>query len=83
MQFKDNVVILQVTASWCPSCKLQAQQIKSIYEKYTGDGLVIISLDIQPERSSLQDLKNFKTNLVESGILGFIQNLSINMEYVL
>ena len=70
-QFKDKVVILQAMASWCPSCKLQASQIKPVYEKYVGDGLVVISLDIQPERSSLQDLKNFKTNFGGDWYFGF------------
>ncbi|MFQ5531777.1 MAG: TlpA family protein disulfide reductase [Candidatus Nanoarchaeia archaeon] len=59
-QFKGNVVVLQAMASWCPSCKLQAQQIKPLYEKYKYSGLEVISLDIQPERSNLDDLKEFK-----------------------
>lgn len=70
-QFKGNIVILQAMASWCPSCKLQAQQIKPIYEKYKDEGLVVISLDIQPERSSLEDLKNFKTNFGANWYFGF------------
>lgn len=70
-QFKGKVVILQSMASWCPSCKLQASQIKPIYEKYKDNGLVVISLDIQPERSSLQDLKNFKTNFGGDWYFGF------------
>jgi len=65
------VVILQAMASWCPSCKLQVQQIKPIYEKYANDGLIVISLDIQPEYSSLQDLKNFKTNFNADWYFGF------------
>ncbi|MEM3074939.1 MAG: TlpA disulfide reductase family protein [Candidatus Pacearchaeota archaeon] len=70
-QFKGKVVILQAMTSWCPSCKLQVQQIKPIYEKYVDDGLVVISLDIQPERSSLQDLKNFKTKFGGEWYFGF------------
>jgi len=70
-QFKGKVVILQAMASWCPSCKLQAQQIKPVYEKYTDEDLVVISLDIQPERSSLQDLKDFKTNFGGNWYFGF------------
>jgi len=70
-QFKDKVVILQTMASWCPSCKLQAQQIKPVYEKYYNTGLVVISLDIQPERSSLQDLKYFKANFGGDWYFGF------------
>ncbi|MBI2107085.1 TlpA family protein disulfide reductase [Candidatus Woesearchaeota archaeon] len=70
-QFKGKVVILQAMASWCPSCKLQAQQIKPLYEKYANDGLIVISLDIQPERSSLQELKNFKANFGGDWYFGF------------
>ncbi len=70
-QFKGKVVILQAMASWCPSCKLQASQIKPVYEKYTDDGLIVISLDIQPERSSLLDLKDFKTNFGGNWYFGF------------
>jgi len=70
-QFKGKIIILQAMASWCPSCKLQVQQIKPVYEKYADSGLVVISLDIQPERSSLQDLKNFKTNFGGDWYFGF------------
>lgn len=70
-QFKGKVVILQAMASWCPSCKLQAQQIKPIYEKYKNKGLVIISLDIQPERSTLESLKNFKQTYGGDWYFGF------------
>jgi len=70
-QFKGKVVILQAMASWCPSCKLQAQQIKPLYEKYANDGLIVISLDIQPERSSLQELNNFKANFGGDWYFGF------------
>lgn len=70
-QFKGKVIILQAMASQCPSCKLEAQQIKPVYEKYVSSGLIVISLDIQPERSSLQDLKNFKTNFSGDWYFGF------------
>ncbi len=70
-QFKGKVVILQAMASWCPSCKLQAQQIKPVYDKFAGNGLVVISLDIQSERSSLQDLRNFKNNFGGDWYFGF------------
>jgi len=70
-QFKGKIVILQAMASWCPSCKLQASQIKPVYDKFAGNGLVVISLDIQPERSSLQDLRNFKNNFGGDLYFGF------------
>lgn len=70
-QFKGKVVYLQAMASWCPSCKLQAGQIKPIYEKYKDKGLVIISLDIQPERSSLEELKKFKETFGGDWYFGF------------
>jgi len=70
-QFKGNVVILQAMASWCSSCKLQAIRIKPVYDKYKNDGLVVISMDIQPERSSLDSLKKFKATYGGDWYFGF------------
>lgn len=70
-QFRGKPVILQAMASWCPSCKLQSQQIKPVYEKYKDKGLVVISLDIQPERSTLEELKNFKQTYGGDWYFGF------------
>ena len=74
-QFKGDVVILQAMASWCPSCKLQAHQIKPVYEQNKGKGLTVISLDIQPERSSLSDLKGFKEKYGGDWDFGFYPQL--------
>ncbi len=55
--FKGKIIVLQAMASWCPSCKLQAQQLKSIANR---EDVVILSFDVQPERSKQEDLKKFK-----------------------
>jgi thiol-disulfide isomerase/thioredoxin len=39
-----KVVILQVLGSWCPNCLDETVFFKQIYEKYSGEGLMIIAL---------------------------------------
>ncbi|MCH8741766.1 TlpA family protein disulfide reductase [Patescibacteria group bacterium] len=59
-QFRGRVVILQAMAAWCPSCKLQAGEVKKVFQEFQEKGLVVMSFDIQPERSTPADLLRFQ-----------------------
>lgn len=51
--FKGKVVLVETMAQWCPSCKKQQQQVKSLHEKLGMPAdLVSIALDIDPNESA-------------------------------
>jgi peroxiredoxin len=45
-------VFLVFVTTWCPSCKAELPQLKSIYEKYKNKGLIMFNIDIEepPEK---------------------------------
>jgi thiol-disulfide isomerase/thioredoxin len=51
--FKGKVVLVETMAQWCPSCKKQQQQVKTLHEKLGMPAdLVSIVLDIDPNESA-------------------------------
>lgn len=44
--YKGKVVMLEFFASWCPPCQMSAPDVKSIYEKYRGRGLVVLAVSL-------------------------------------
>ena len=54
--FKGKPLILQGFASWCPSCKFQAQEIDKALETL-GDDVQVVSLDIW-EGETADDVKS-------------------------
>lgn len=52
-QFRDKVVIVNVTGSWCPNCHDEAPFLAELYRKYHAQGLEIVALDFEePEQRS-------------------------------
>lgn len=50
-RFKDKVVIVNVTGSWCPNCHDEAPYLQELYRKYHKQGLEIVALDFEePEQ---------------------------------
>ena len=50
-QFKDKVVIVSITGSWCPNCHDEAPFLVELYRKYHAQGLEIVALDFEePEQ---------------------------------
>ena len=50
-KFKNKVVIVNVTGSWCPNCHDEAPFLAELYRKYHADGLEIVALDFEePEQ---------------------------------
>lgn len=60
--FTGKVVLVETMAQWCPSCKKQQQEIKSLLEHLGMPAdLVIIALDIDPNENS-ETLKTYASN---------------------
>jgi thiol-disulfide isomerase/thioredoxin len=46
-RFRDKVVIVNVTGSWCPNCNDEAPYLEELYRKYRALGLEIVALDFE------------------------------------
>lgn len=62
--FKEKVVLVEMMAVWCSTCKQQQEQIKALHEQMgMPDDLVTVSLDIDPN----EDLDTVKSYLETTG----------------
>jgi len=62
--FKGKVVLVEMMAQWCPTCKQQQAEIKSLHEKLgMPPDLVTVSLDIDPN----EDAATLKTYTANNG----------------
>lgn len=43
-QTKNKVIIIQIMGTWCPNCMDETRYYKQLYEKYSAQGLQIISI---------------------------------------
>lgn len=46
-------------AAWCTSCKQEEHNLKQVHDTF-GDEVRLISIDMDPDRDSMQDLQEFK-----------------------
>lgn len=46
-KFRNKVVILQVTGSWCPNCMDESRFYGDLYRKYNDQGLEIVGLSFE------------------------------------
>jgi len=57
--FKGKVVLVEMMAVWCSTCKQQQDQMKALHEQMgMPDDLVIVSLDIDPNEN-LDTVKSY------------------------
>jgi thiol-disulfide isomerase/thioredoxin len=43
-RFKDKVVVVSLTGSWCPNCHEETPYLQTLYDKYKQDGLEVVAL---------------------------------------
>ncbi len=51
-EYRGKVVVLDFWASWCVPCRRSFPWLNSMSEKYSGDGLVIVGVNLDRERAS-------------------------------
>jgi len=54
---RGKVVILDFMATWCQPCKNQISNLKTIYSEYSGQGVEIVSLNVDLQASNQELLK--------------------------
>ena len=72
-QFKDKVVLVNITGSWCPNCHDEAPYLEELYRKYHPQGLEIVALDFE-EPDQKQTLARLHA---------FLQKYAITYTYLL
>ncbi|RME47272.1 MAG: TlpA family protein disulfide reductase [Chloroflexi bacterium] len=45
--WKGHTVLLNFWATWCTWCKYELPALQAVYEKYQGQGLVVIGVDVE------------------------------------
>jgi thiol-disulfide isomerase/thioredoxin len=66
-QFKNKVVVVNVTGSWCPNCHDEAPFLASLYSKYHARGLEIVALDFE-DPSQVKTLTRLRAFIKTYGI---------------
>jgi cytochrome c biogenesis protein CcmG/thiol:disulfide interchange protein DsbE len=49
--YRGKAVVLNFWASWCQPCKQEAPLLESAWERYRGEGLVVLGVDAQDLKS--------------------------------
>ena len=65
-EFRGKVVLVNFWATWCPPCREEMPALQSVYEKYRGEGFVVLAVNLTVSDSA-SDLREF----VEGHALAF------------
>jgi len=59
--YRGQVVLVNLWATWCPPCKEEMPALQALYNKYIDDGFVIIAInDGDPTPDVLQFVKDYE-----------------------
>jgi peroxiredoxin len=54
-EFRGQPVFLNFWATWCGPCRAEMPYIQQLYERWTGQGLVVLAIDIQESPDTVRD----------------------------
>ena len=66
-KFRDKVVLINISGSWCPNCHDEAPFLAEVYRKYRDQGLEVVSLSFE-EAEQLQNPTRLRAFIKEYGI---------------
>jgi len=67
-RFKNKVVIVTVTGSWCPNCYDEAPVLQEFYERYRERGLEVVALSFEYTGDPARDAKQVKAFAKRLGV---------------
>lgn len=73
-------LLLDAFATWCEPCKTTILHMKEIHENI-GDQVVILSISIDPQSDSLQDIKKWKNDFKATWTFGLDQDKKLFNQY--
>jgi thiol-disulfide isomerase/thioredoxin len=56
-RFKNKVVVVTITGSWCPNCYDEAPVLQEFYERYRQRGLEVVALSFEYTGDAARDAK--------------------------
>ena len=59
-RFKNKVLVIEITGSWCPNCYDEAPLLKDLYARYKEQGLEILGLSFEYTGEPKRDLEQVK-----------------------
>lgn len=59
-RFKNKVVVVSVTGSWCPNCHEEAPFLQQMYDRYGAQGLEVVALAFEYTGETARDLEQLK-----------------------
>src|SRR5262245_39931230 len=67
-RFKNKVVVVTVTGSWCPNCYDEAPVLQEFYDRYRGRGLEVVALSFEYTGDTARDTKQVRAFAKRLGV---------------
>ncbi len=67
-RFKNKVVIVTITGSWCPNCYDEAPVLQEFYERYRERGLEVVALSFEYTGEAARDTRQIKAFAKRLGV---------------
>ncbi len=88
-RFKDKVVLVNITGSWCPNCNDDAPVLDALYRKYKAAGLEVVGLsfesgDLDYDRDRVKEFiaRNHVTYPILIMPLSTVDNIATQLPFV-
>ncbi len=67
-RFKNKVLLIEITGTWCPNCYDEAPLLKDLYARYQSQGLEVLGLSFEYTGDTKRDLEQVKIFAGKHGI---------------
>lgn len=59
-RFKNKVLVVSITGSWCPNCHDEAPLLQEFYDRYRAQGLEVVALAFEYTGDAPRDIEQMK-----------------------
>ncbi|HEX4948061.1 MAG TPA: TlpA disulfide reductase family protein [Blastocatellia bacterium] len=59
-RFKNKVIVIEISGTWCPNCYDEAPLLKDLYARYQSQGLEVVGLSFEYTGDTKRDLEQVK-----------------------